>query len=185
MPALARPLMTADEFLAWEREQPERHEFVGGEILGLAGASLAHGRIVFNLAKILDRACDEGGCAVFLDGAKLRVEGNLFYPDVMVSCEGYDIDGDLLGAPVLIAEVLSGSTELHDRGVKWAYYQRLGALETYMLVAQDRVFVEVFRRDGGVWTYASFTGLESTIELGHPACRVRVGELYSGISGRR
>lgn len=36
----------------------------------------------------------------------------MFYPDVMVSCEGVDLDGDVLGAPVLTAEVLSPSTEV-------------------------------------------------------------------------
>lgn len=40
MPALAQPPRTADEFLAWEREQPERHEFIAGEIFGMVGASL-------------------------------------------------------------------------------------------------------------------------------------------------
>ena len=187
MPALAhsQPPLTADEFLAWERQQPERHEFIAGEIFGMVGASLAHGRIVFNLAKLLDRACAAGPRAVFLDGAKLRVEGDVFYPDVMVSCEGYDIEGDLLGAPVLIAEVLSGSTELRDRGVKWATYQKLAALEAYVLVAQGQLLVEVFRRSGATWTYASYVGADASIELGHPACRLRVGDLYAGLSGRR
>jgi len=177
--------MTVDEFLTWEREQPERHELIAGEIFGMVGASLAHGRIVFNLAKLLDRACAAGPCAVFLDGAKLRVEGNVFYPDVMVSCEDHDIEGDSLGAPVLIAEVLSGSTELRDRGVKWGTYQKLAALETYVLVAQEQMSVEVFRRRGATWTYASFVGADASIELERPACRLRVGDLYAGIRGRR
>ncbi len=188
MPAVAHsqsPTMTIDEFLVWEREQTERHELVDGGIFGMVGATLAHGRIVFNLAKLLDQACDPRRCAVFLDGAKLRVEGDLFYPDVMVSCEGYDVDADVLGAPVVIAEVLSGSTELHDRGRKWAGYQRLPSLQTYLLVAQDRMFVEVFRRSASVWTYASHAGSDAVIELEHPACRLRLGELYAGIAGRR
>jgi len=69
--------------------------------------------------------------------------------------------------------------------VKWACYQRLAVLATYMLIAQDRVFVEVFRSGAGVWTYASYAGMEATIELRHPACRLRVGDLYAGIAGRR
>ena len=184
VPAHAESSRSVEQFLAWEREQPERHEFVAGEILGMVGASLAHGRIVFNLAKLLDRACDPARCAVFIDGAKLRIEGSLFYPDVMVSCEGYDIDGDLLGAPVLIAEVLSGSTELHERGLKWAWYQRLASLQAYLLIAQDRAFVEVFRREGARWTHASHEGQGAVIGLEHPQCRLRVGDLYAGMAGR-
>ena len=37
--AVEKP-MSLDEFLAWEREQPERHEFDGYAITAMTGASL-------------------------------------------------------------------------------------------------------------------------------------------------
>jgi hypothetical protein len=34
--------MSLDEFLAWEREQPEKYEYAGGVIKMMTGASIAH-----------------------------------------------------------------------------------------------------------------------------------------------
>lgn len=34
--------MTASEYLAWERLQPERHEYLHGEVFRMAGGSLRH-----------------------------------------------------------------------------------------------------------------------------------------------
>lgn len=191
MSAVARPqraphpgAASVAAFLAWEREQAGRHEYVAGEIHAMVGASLAHGRIVFNLAKMLDAAVEPGRCAVFIDGAKLRVGEAVFCPDVMVSCEGVDLDGDVIVAPVLIAEVLSPSTELHDRGVKWSHYQGLAGLASYVLVSQERAMVEVFARRGGSWTYASHVGVDERVALEHPRCSLRVGDLYAGLRTR-
>jgi hypothetical protein len=37
MPNTAEKLMSLDEFLAWEREQPERHEFDGFTVTAMTG----------------------------------------------------------------------------------------------------------------------------------------------------
>jgi hypothetical protein len=50
MPSVAEELMSLDEFLAWEREQPERHEFDGFIVTAMTGASMAHVKITMNLA---------------------------------------------------------------------------------------------------------------------------------------
>ncbi|MCA9705552.1 MAG: Uma2 family endonuclease [Myxococcales bacterium] len=34
--------MTASEYLAWERAQPERHEYCRGEVFSMAGGSPRH-----------------------------------------------------------------------------------------------------------------------------------------------
>jgi Uma2 family endonuclease len=38
----AEKLMSVAEFLAWEREQPERYEYAGGVVTMMTGASLVH-----------------------------------------------------------------------------------------------------------------------------------------------
>lgn len=42
--------MTLVEFLAWEEAQPERHEFIGGEIFPVVAGSACHNRVILNLA---------------------------------------------------------------------------------------------------------------------------------------
>lgn len=69
------------------------------------------------------------------------------YPDVVVSCDKpsfEDSEMDTLLNPRLIIEVLSESTEAYDRGAKFEQYRSVESLQEYLLVAQDRVFVERF-----------------------------------------
>jgi Uma2 family endonuclease len=50
MSNVAEQLMSLEEFLAWERDQPERYEYAAGVITLMTGASLAHATITMNLA---------------------------------------------------------------------------------------------------------------------------------------
>ena len=47
----------------------------------------------------------------------------------------------------MIIEVLSDSTEQFDRGSKFEDYRRSASLEEYVLISQDRMNVEVYRRN--------------------------------------
>ena len=74
-----------------------------------------------------------------------------FYPDVVVVCgqQAFEDDGlDTLLNPIVIVEVLSPSTEAYDSGEKFRRYQQLASLREYVLVAQDSVRVEHYRRQG-------------------------------------
>ena len=42
--------MTLAEFLAWEEQQPDRHEFYGGETFAMVGGTARHNRVILNLA---------------------------------------------------------------------------------------------------------------------------------------
>ena len=44
MPKAAKQLMSLDEFLAWEREQPECYEYAGGVATMMTGGSLGVSR---------------------------------------------------------------------------------------------------------------------------------------------
>jgi len=41
--------LTPDEYLAWEREQPIKHEYIDGEVYAMAGGTLAHNAITVNV----------------------------------------------------------------------------------------------------------------------------------------
>ncbi len=172
------PRLTPDEFLAWEEQQEGRHEYIDGEIHAMTGASLSHAKIVFNLAKLLDAAIDPDNCIVYLENVKYRHAGDLFYPDVMVTCEEHQPGREWVEAPVLLAEVLSPSTQARDREHKWSRYQRLPGLQTFLLVAQHRPWVQMFRRAGDGWTSTVHTGLADSFTLTHPECQVALRDVY-------
>ena len=58
MPNAAGKLMSLEEFLAWERDQPERYEYAAGVITMMTGASLAHATITMNVAIALRQLCE-------------------------------------------------------------------------------------------------------------------------------
>jgi Uma2 family endonuclease len=84
---------------------------------------------------------------------------------------------------VLLAEVLSPSTEKYDQVVKWPRYQRLSSLQTFLLVSQHAVEVQLYRRRGAEWSYTLHTDLDDVLELSEPALMIPVRELYAGIDG--
>jgi len=139
----------ADAFLTWEAQQPEKHEYVGGEMFAMVGARREHVVVSLNLAAAFKEGLRGGPCQAYVSDLKLRVEAAdaFFYPDVMVSCDRSDQSATLfISRPVLIVEVLSESTAAFDRGDKFAAYRSLDSLQEYVLVDIHARRVEVFRR---------------------------------------
>lgn len=139
----------ADSYLAWEEQQPDKHEYVRGEVFAMVGARREHVVATLNLATALKQRLRGGPCQAYVSDLKLRVEAaNAFlYPDVMVSCDPRDHAAELyIEHPSLIAEVLSDSTAAFDRGDKFAAYRTLPALQDYVLVDIPSRRVESFRR---------------------------------------
>lgn len=151
--------LSPEEYLAWEATQPEKHEYVAGEVFAMVGARRAHVRITLNLAGLLGVHLRGSGCQVFGIDMKLRVEANnaFYYPDVLVTCDPRDLSADLyMEHPKVLIEVLSESTAAHDRGDKFAAYRQLVSLEEYALIDPDRRTIEVFRRmPDGNWLLAT------------------------------
>jgi Uma2 family endonuclease len=75
-----------------------------------------------------------------------------------------DRTGATITNPTLIVEVLSPTTEQHDRGEKWEHFQRIPSLQEYVLVSQSHPRVERYRRlPSGGWEYHDVT--EGSMQL--------------------
>ena len=179
--ALLKPL-SEDDYLDGETLADVRHEFVNGDVYAMAGSSENHNRVAGNLyARLLSHA--DQTCRPFMSDMKLRLdEGNLFYyPDVMLVCDASDNEAYFKTRPCMVAEVLSRSTELTDRREKWAAYQKLQSLREYVLLAQDRMYVEVYQRvDVRHWGM-TVLGADDTLALSCGEISVPVRDLYRGV----
>ncbi len=146
MTALAQPKLSLEAYLAWEEQQPERHEFYRGEVFAMVAARRIHGRVVNNLASELRFALKSTPCQVFHEGMKLQIaDDTVLYPDVFVTCDKGDLATEqIFRAPTLVFEVLSPSTQGYDRSQKFALYRRLDSLKEYVLVDPDTRRVEPF-----------------------------------------
>jgi Uma2 family endonuclease len=188
MAALPQPRLTDEQYLAIERAAPFRSEFYKGQMYAMSGASYFHGRIIGNLTVALYAAFGKGPCSAIPGDLRVRVSpGGLYtYPDVVVVCEEprfADDQKDTLLNPVLLIEVLSPSTEGHDRGFKSAQYRSLGPLQEYALVWQNEPHVEVFRRqkDSG-WLLSEYIGMESQCRFESTACSVALSDIYERVT---
>lgn len=178
MSALAKTAMTLADFLAWEEHQPERHEFIDGEIFAMVGASLVHGILVGNLGAALRQRLPRG-CHVFLEGYKVCAGQDTFYPDAAVMYHPVRANDRRIEHPTLIAEVLSPSTEDYDRGKKWKLYRDgLPSLQAFLLVSQEEVLVELYRRNKDGWQLSTHRDLTDEISLTHPPCSFTVADIY-------
>ncbi|WP_018936789.1 Uma2 family endonuclease [Thioalkalivibrio sp. ALJ24] len=177
--------MDADAFLAWEAEQPEKHEFVAGEVFAMGGASDRHVTISLNVASALREYLRGGPCRTFIADMKLRVEAAdaFFYPDVMVTCDPQDRGREQYKqAPLLVVEVLSPSTEAFDRGAKFAAYRSLASLQEYLMIDPASGAVELYRRDPeGHWvlyTHDPRDSMEDTVELRSVGLTLEGGRIF-------
>ena len=148
--------MTVEDYLSFEGTSDVRHEYVGGEIFALAGASLRHAEIVGNIHYRLRDAVRDRGCRVVTNDVKVQAaEDVIYYPDVVLTCDPDDNGPYVLHSPVLIVEVLSPSTESIDRREKMVGYRKISSLLCYLVVHQDERRVEQHWRDavGDPWEY--------------------------------
>ena len=82
----------------------------------------------------------------------------------------------------MIIEVLSPSTEAYDRGEKFEYYRGIETITEYVLVAQDKPYIERFsRQPKDQWLFAATSGLESFVELTSVGCRLPLAEIYDKV----
>jgi Uma2 family endonuclease len=179
---VARSSLTPAEYLAWEREQLDKHEYHAGEVFAMAGGSPRHNWVTGNVQSALKRKLDDR-CFTFTSYQRIVFdEGRRYvYPDVSVVCGPIVLqDGasDVVANPTILIEVLSSTTEQYDRGLKWEGYQRLVSLTDYLLVAQHEVRIEHYLRapDRG-WFYRTYGSGERFV-LGNGA-QIDVDEIYA------
>jgi len=156
MPSLQEQAwISADDYLEGEKRSPLKHEYVAGRVYAMAGSSVAHNRIAVNCAFLLLTKLRGGPCGVFVADLKVRIGPAeiFYYPDVVVSCHPEDLEPDAysISHPTLVIEVLSPSTERIDQEEKLLNYRKLDSLHEYVLVSQDAMRVQIYRRAGGDW----------------------------------
>jgi len=183
-----KPCYSFEDYLAAERECVDsKHEYVAGQVFAMAGASFNHNLIAANLARKLGNQLESGPCTVLSSDMRLRVliADACAYPDVVVLCDKpafHDGCNDVVTDATLVAEVLSPSTEGYDRGGKFALYRGLPGLRQYLLIAQDRLAIDVFtRQPDGRWVLDAYTDPETVIPCNPIGCTLTLGEVYAKV----
>jgi len=179
---------TPEEYLAIEREAEFRSEYFGGEDVAMAGNSLEHIAIVTNLVVELGTRFRGTTCRVLATEMRVQIQetGAYVYPDIITICGEprlTDSRFDTLLNPEVIFEVLSPSTEAHNRGLKWAHYRRLESLREYIMVSQDRPQIERYiRMENGEWLLKECVGLDAVLSIDSVNATIPLSEIYDRVS---
>jgi Uma2 family endonuclease len=175
--------MRPDEFLAWEREQTERHAYLGGEIVAMSGGSLRHAHLAVRAIAAMHIGVAGRRCDVYTADLRIGLGDQFVYADAVVVCRPPEFrpgTKDVVTNPTIVVEVLSKFTEVYDRGAKQAGYLALPSLAHLVFVSQRAPRVEVYtRQDDGSFRF-TVHGPGSVVVLDRIGLELVVDDLYGG-----
>jgi Uma2 family endonuclease len=187
MSSQVRPRYTVEEYLALERNADYRSEYIDGDIFAMGGASEQHNLIAGNIFASLHAQLKKQPCKVFQNDMRVQVEPNglYSYPDIVVVCgeaKYLDKEVDTLLNPTLIIEVLSKTTENFDRGEKFRRYRTTNSLMEYILVSQEKYYVEQYiRQPDNKWLLSETTSHLDNISLPSIKCFLSIEDIYDKV----
>ncbi len=160
-----------DEYLELETAAEYRSEYCAGKIIPKTGGTPNHNQIAGNLAAALNLAFKGQPYRVFMTGLRLWIPQKRVYtyPDVMVvsgQLEFAEGRKDTITNPVMIAEVLSDSTEDYDRGKKFKLYRNIPSFREYLLISQSERYAEQFSKTAdNKWLLSVWAGEDALLAL--------------------
>lgn len=178
----APKLISINEYLERESLSDRRHEYVAGQIFAMSGAKIRHGIICGNLHFAISGHVRGGPCQAFQENLRIRLRVNddefVYYPDIMVVCGRLTLDDDCVRHATFIAEVLSPSTESVDRREKALHYRHVPGMDLYMLIAQTKCEVTIFRRETN-WAPQVLRSLDDTVSIAALGAELSLAAIYA------
>lgn len=176
--------MTFDEFLAWSlRQECGRYEFVDGEVVAMPAEGASHNLVKAALWEALRNAARAAGFkgTVFTDGMQVRTKGGRRGrgPDAIVALTPIaDRKAQVVPDPLIIAEVVSPSSERDDTGDKLDEYFGLPTVEHYLVVRPDKRLIVHYARGGDGSLRTTFAG-GPVLRLDPPGLELDLGPVLA------
>jgi Uma2 family endonuclease len=176
--------MSKAAFIEWDAGEGQRCELVGGRVVMMPRPSRAHGVIVTNLTLRLRARLDPKQWDVIMEFGLDTGPDTLRYPDIVVFPAGSPDKSYTTTTPVLLAEVLSPSSEAIDLGDKAAEYLELPSLLAYLVLSQDERKAWMWSRPSTSAPFAPgpkvISGAEAIIAVGGLQLELPVADIYAG-----
>ena len=196
-PKLYKQFMTPEEYLEFERNAEEKHEYVDGEVLpmerayegpyAMAGARLKHVRIVSKLHGEIYVQLKGKSCDVLTNDMRTAIKPaeNYFYPDLIIVCgkpEVEDKKADVLMNPNIIIEVLSKGTKNYDLGIKQFAYMQNPSIKEMAFVDSNIINVKVSRRQpDNSWKFEVLGDAKDVLQFYTIDIKIILEDIYQGI----
>lgn len=166
-----KKLYTPEEYLEYEVNSEERHEYIGGEVVPVTGGTPNHNQIAGNFYAALNFALKRQPYRVFVTDQRVWIPKKQIYtyPDVMVIKGDLQLQSgrrDTVTNPLIIAEVLSDSTRNYDKDKKFLAYRTIPSFVEYLLIDQYTMYVEQYFKTGqNSWTFSEYYDVNETVTL--------------------
>ena len=184
----AQELLSVEDYLEGERLSEIRHEYVGGYVYAMAGASDDHNRIVGNIHGELRERLRGKRCEPFMADMKLKIPGGqaFYYPDVLVACDPADNAKYFRERPTVVFEVFSPETARSDQREKWYAYALVQSLKVYVLVSQEKRELTLLRRGRpGPWIAEVLKGRNALLQLPEIQVQIPLARIYERTTASR
>ncbi|PQV64153.1 Endonuclease, Uma2 family (restriction endonuclease fold) [Abditibacterium utsteinense] len=161
-----------------------KHEWLDGAVYAMAGGTYNHSTLCSKVAAAADRALRGRPCKARNSEQRVKIESNgqETYPDAVIFCPPSRFVGkgdSTLCTPKVIFEVLSDSTQRYDRTGKFNLYKTIETFEEYVLIEQDRIWVDHFRRNSdGDWLHRSYISRSDTLSLESVGIQISLDDIY-------
>jgi Uma2 family endonuclease len=183
--ALKTRHVSVEEYLDRELVSQIKHEYLGGTMYAMAGATNAHNRIASNVLGALHSRLRGKQCEPFNSDTKIRVKlpthVRFYYPDVSVICDSNSPDDTFQDMPAVIVEVLSHKTRRIDQGEKKDAYLTIPTLHAYLLIEQDSPAVSVYRRTDQGFVHETYAELSGVVPLAEIDAELKLAEIYERV----
>lgn len=179
---------TFADILTWD--ECERAEIICGEVVMMSPPpSTSHQEICFELCRQLGNYLKGKQCKAYpapfavrlfeADGDRPEDVDTMVEPDISIICDRGKIDKHgCKGAPDMVVEILSPSTQRHDRFVKFSLYQRAGVRE-YWIIDPDSKTVQSFILEDGHYSVKEFGTAGDKIKVNVlEDCVIDLSELF-------
>lgn len=176
-----------EEYLELEVNSQERHEYRQGEILTMTGGTPNHNQIALNLSSALNFALKRQPYRAFVTDQRLWIpQRRLYtYPDIMVvrgELELQEGRRDTITNPLIIAEVLSKSTEGYDRGEKFSAYRTISSFQEYIIITQHLLHAEQFvKNELGHWLFSEYEGEDAVLSFASIPLQISLADIYDKV----
>lgn len=180
---------TFADCLTWEEK--ERIEIIDGEAVMMAPPSRVHQEICFEIGRQLGNYLEGKRCKVYpapfgvrlfeKDGDTPDDVDTMVEPDISVVCDmGKLDDHGCKGAPDMVVEVLSPSTQRHDQLVKLGLYQRAGVREYWIVDPENKTVRVMLQDNGGVLQLHEVYDRECVAKVNVlDGCFIELGKVFS------
>ncbi len=177
--------ISPDEYLESELLSEIRREYVAGQVYAMSGVSVEHNRLVREINLALCSHLRGKPCEAFVNDMKARItldgETCFYYPDILVNCDPSGQKKYYCETPSVVVEVLSPNTHRIDEREKFAAYQAIPTLQTYVLVSQEYWQVKVHRRAHG-WVRETLEKANDVLRLPEIEFEMPLSDIYASVS---